>query len=97
MSEQPKDNPEALGSLDKRELALIVVAASIGLVMVTYAVAIIIALASAGPDAIVITGTIDLSKVEGVVFTIVGAGSFAVLYFSCKIRNSKNLNSISNQ
>lgn len=30
-------------------------------------------------------------------FTIVGAGSFAVLYFSCKIRNSKNLNSISNQ
>lgn len=30
-------------------------------------------------------------------FAIVGAGAFTVLYFSCKIRNSKNLNSISNQ
>lgn len=29
-------------------------------------------------------------------FTIIGAGSFTVLYFSCKKRNSKYLNSISN-
>ncbi len=68
-----EDNPDALGTLDRKEVALLVVAFAIAIVLVTYSAAIIIAIINTG-DQIVIAGEIDLAQFQNTVFIIVGAG-----------------------
>lgn len=68
-----QDDPANLGPFSKAEMSMLIVAISIGIVLVTYSVALIIGMMNPETD-IVIGGTIDLSKFETTVFTIVGAG-----------------------
>lgn len=67
------DNPESLGILDRKEIALLVVSISIAIVLITYSAAIIIAVMNTG-DEITIKGEIDLAQFQNTVFIIVGAG-----------------------
>lgn len=68
-----QDNAGQLGPFSRKELAMLIVAISIGIVLVTYSTAIIIGIMD--PDTkISITGTIDLNMFQTTVFSIVGAG-----------------------
>lgn len=72
MAPDQQDDPNKLGNLSKRELALLIMAASITIVLVTYSAAIIMGLANPNTK-IAVTGDIDLDLFQATVFTIVGA------------------------
>lgn len=67
-----EDNPNQIGVLSKRELALLIMAVSIAIVLCTYSAAIIMGMANPNTK-IAVTGDIDLDLFQATVFTIVGA------------------------
>ena len=67
------DDNNQLGPFSKKELSMLIVAISIGIVLVTYSVAIIIGMTDSDTRILVI-GAIDLNMFQTTVFSIVGAG-----------------------
>ncbi|GEM_PF-5249037 len=68
-----KDDTSQLGPFSRKELSMLIVSIAIGIVLVTYSVAIIVGMTDSDTK-ITVTGSIDLNMFQTTVFSIVGAG-----------------------